>query len=162
MRREDGPAADRKYSAPLLSRHLDALARADVDFDVTSPGWPTARHALVRTCHQASLRGGEPGTTKGQPWRPALGVCIGDVQTLDPATRTALTIAHPHSGKAHRYAILRVRSIKDVDGRHKKARAHTHARPRPHTPTRADDALDANHMSPLQWDRRARGRSGTH
>ena len=107
-------------------------------------------------------RGGEPGVVDGQPWRPALGVCMGDVQWRDPASGWSLTVAHPRTGKLHNFTVVRTRSCKDVHGRHKKARAFTHARPRPLAHTRANDAIDANHISPLHWDRRARGRPGTH
>ena len=120
MRLEDGPAADRKLSLPLRGADLDALALDTVDFDVSSPGWPTARHALLRTMHQGLMRGGEPGTLPGEPFRPALGVCWADIQWHDPATGGPLTQTHPDTGELHWALIIRIRGIKDTKGAHKK------------------------------------------
>ena len=120
MRLEDGPRADRKLSLPLRGADLDALALDSVDFDVTSPGWPTARYTLLRTMHQGLMRGGEPGTLPREPFRPALGVCWGDIQWHDPASRALLTVVHPGTGQLHWALILVICGIKDTRGVHKK------------------------------------------
>ena len=119
MRREDGPAADRAYSAPLLARHLDALARDDVVFDISSPGWAIARYALLRVCHQCLMRGGEAGTLPGQPWRPLYGICLADVRWRGP-DGAALLEPDPDTGILHLVVLVRVRAIKDTAARHKK------------------------------------------
>ena len=123
MRLEDGPAADRTLSLPLRSVHLDNLADESSGFDVRSPGWPTARYALLRTLHQAFMRGGEAGTLPGEPFRPALGVCWGDFTWHDHATGELLVEAHRDTGELHWAVILAVRAIKDTKGRHKKVPA---------------------------------------
>ena len=120
MRLEDGPSADRALSLPLRGTHLDALALTSSGFDVRSPGWPTARYALLRTMHQGLLRGGEPGTLPGEPFRPAHGVCWGDFTWHDIATGTLLTQRDATTGALHWVLIVRVRGIKDVMGKHKK------------------------------------------
>ena len=120
MRLEDGPAADRKLSLPLRGVDLDALALDTVGFDVRSPGWPTARYALLRTMHQGLMRGGEPGTLPGEPFRPALGVCWADIQWHDRATGRLLTETHPVTGQLHWSLILVICGIKDTSARHKK------------------------------------------
>ena len=86
MRLEDGPSAGRALSLPLRNDHLDRLAAESSGFDVRSPGWPTARYALLRAMHQGLMRGGEPGTLPGEPFRPALGVCWGDFTWHDHET----------------------------------------------------------------------------
>ena len=120
MRYEDGPAADRALSLPLRGSDLDALALDSSGYDVRSPGWPTARYALLRTLHQGLMRGGEPGTLPGEPFRPALGVCWSDIRWTDPATRGMLTQRHPQSLALHWALIVMIRGIKDTGGRHKK------------------------------------------
>ena len=120
MRLEDGPSADRKLSLPLRGADLDALALDSVDFDVQSPGWPTARYALLKTMHQGLMRGGEPGTLPREPFRPAVGVCWGDLQWHDPATRALLTVTLPSTGQLHWALILVICGIKDTKGVHKK------------------------------------------
>ena len=83
MRLEDGPAADHKLSLPLRGADLDALALDAVDFDVCSPGWPTARHALLRTMHQGLMR--------GYPARRALPPSAGRVLGRHPMARPCHT-----------------------------------------------------------------------
>ena len=120
MRLEDGPSADRALSLPLRSDHLDRLADESSGFDVRSPGWPTARYALLRAMHQALMRGGEPGTLPGEPFRPALGVCWGDFTWHDCETGDLLTQVHPVTGELHWALILALRAIKDTKGTHRK------------------------------------------
>ena len=120
MRYEDGPSADRALSLPLRSADLDALALDSTDFDVRSPGWPTARYALLKALHQGLMRGGEPGTLPGEPFRPALGVCWADFQWLNQASGSILTERHPDTGALHWALILLIRGVKDTYGRHKK------------------------------------------
>ena len=56
MRLEDGPSADRALSLPLRNEHLDRLAAESSGFDVRSPGWPTARYALLPEGDHAGSR----------------------------------------------------------------------------------------------------------
>ena len=120
MRYEDGPSADRALSLPLRGADLDALALDSTAFDVKSPGWPTARYALLRTLHQGLMRGCEPGTLPGEPFRPALGVSWADFQWLDRATGNMLTQRHAETGALHWALILVIRGAKDTLGLHKK------------------------------------------
>ena len=124
MRREDGGARDRDLSVPMRRNHLDALAHPDTPFDISSPGWPTARWALMQTCHQCLLRGGEPGTVgarpgaQAQPFRPALGVTWGSLVWLDPATRRLRVVLR--EGRLYYLLMVLVRAIKDTKARHKR------------------------------------------
>ena len=86
MRFEDGPSGERKYLAPLRAAHFARLAALGPAFDITSPGWPSARWALLLVMHQCLLRGGEPGALPRDTFRPALGRAL-----LDP-----LRLARPH------------------------------------------------------------------
>ena len=48
--------------------------------------------------HQGLMRGGEPGTLPREPFRPALGVCWGDIQWHDPASRLEVGVTLRKSG----------------------------------------------------------------
>ena len=118
MRREDGPSGGRALSAPLRQQHLQELAQDSCPFDILGEGWPRVRWALMQAMHQALMRGGEPGRTPRQPFRPALGICWRHLVWLDPATLMPATVrvgAHLHD-----LLVMFVRPIKDQKGRHKR------------------------------------------
>ena len=53
----------------------------------------SARRPVVSPCFDPyrAMRGGEPGTLPGEPFRPALGVCWSGIRWTDPATRSMLS-----------------------------------------------------------------------
>ena len=116
MRFEDGPGGERKYLAPLRTVHFQRLASGACAFDVSSPGWPTARWALLLCMHQCLLRGGEPGRidSKTEPFRPALGICWIHIKWLDECTLKPATVLV--RGRRHWLLRILVRSIKDTKG----------------------------------------------
>ena len=125
MRQEDGARADRDLSVPMRRAHLDDLAADATPFDVRSPGWPTARWALMQCMHQCLMRGGEPGTAgtapgcaNAQPFREAHGITWSSLIWHDPATRALKTVRK--DGHVFWLLFVLVRSIKDTKARHKR------------------------------------------
>ena len=120
MRFEDGPAGERKFLAPLRAAHFARLAALGRAFDITSPGWPTARWALLLVMHQCLLRGGEPGRLSRDKFRPALGICWIHIVWLDPASQRYATVRDKVTGLLHWNLSILVRSIKDTEGKLKR------------------------------------------
>ena len=120
MRFEDGPAGERKFLAPLRAAHFARLAALGQAFDISSPGWPTARWALLLVMHQCLLRGGEPGRLPRDKFRPALGICWIHIVWLDPASQRYATVRDKVTGLLHWNLTIRVRSIKDTEGKLKR------------------------------------------
>jgi hypothetical protein len=119
MRREDGPAGERRLSAPFGNAHLSALARADCPYDTGSDDWTCVRWALLQCMLHCLLRGGEPGTQPRHAFRPATGLCWCHFVWLDPATRRVATIRGA-DGRLYYLLIVRVLPIKDQTGRAKR------------------------------------------
>ena len=101
MRFEDGPTGERKFLAPLRAAHFARLAALGRAFDISSPGWPTARWALLLVMHQCLMRGGEPGRLPGDTFRPALGICWSHIVWLDPASQLFATVRDKVTGLLH-------------------------------------------------------------
>ena len=120
MRFEDGPTGERKFLAPLRAAHFARLAALGRAFDISSPGWPTARWALLLVMHQCLMRGGEPGRLPGDTFRPALGICWSHIVWLDPASQLFATVRDKVTGLLHWNLLVLVRSIKDTEGKLKR------------------------------------------
>ena len=120
MRFEDGPSGERKYLAPLRAAHFARLAALGPAFDITSPGWPSARWALLLVMHQCLMRGGEPGALPRDEFRPALGLCWIHFVWLDPTSLRHATARDKFSGLLHWILTVKVRSIKDTLGKLKR------------------------------------------
>ena len=119
MAREDGPAGERGYSAPMRRQHLDALAAPGSGFDIRSPGWATDRWSTMQASHQALMRGGEPGTVDGGEFSSAKGITWAHVTWTDPTTGRPAVVTLG-SGAVHSVVTLAVVPIKDQTGKAKR------------------------------------------
>ena len=72
------------------------------------------RWALLLCMHQCLMRGGEPGRTGTEPFRPALGLCWIHIKWLDEYTLKPATVLV--RGRRHWLLRIMVRSIKDTKG----------------------------------------------
>ena len=120
MRREDGPAGERGYSAPLRQEHLLLLALADSGFDIRTPGWAVSRWALMQAMHQCLMRAGEPGRADSATFSAARGITWAHVVWSDRVTGGIALVVMPDTGETHFVLTIWVVPIKDQTGRAKR------------------------------------------